>query len=242
MKDIQNQLDHRRINIKKVGVKTITYPVTVLDKAKRRQNTIASVNMYVNLPHRFKGTHMSRFVEILNQFHGGIDLKSFQQILVKMKERLEAEASHLEISFSYFLSKERTSESLNVCHYRCSFLGSLEQDSDLQLKVEVPVTLPLTKQESKGLPRSRGHWGKAEVILRLKSFVWIEDLILLIEGAIETEQGCLAACGQDALSVETLTRRIAENLAQLAGVKWFSLRIENLGNEYSTFATLECTV
>lgn len=242
MKDIQNQFDHRRINIKKVGVKTISYPVTVLDKAKKRQNTIASVNMYVNLPHRFKGTHMSRFVEILNQFHGEIDLKSFQQILVRMKERLEAEASHLEMSFLYFLSKERMSESLNVCHYRCTFLGSLEDVSDLQLKVEIPVTLPLTKQEFKGLPRSRGHWGKAEVILRLKSFVWIEDLILLIEGAIETEQGCLAASGQEALSVENLTRRIAGNLARLTGVEWFSLRIENLGDEYSTFATMECSV
>lgn len=242
MKDIQNQLDHRRINIKKVGVKTISYPVTVLDKAKKRQNTIASVNMYVNLPHRFKGTHMSRFVEILNQFHGEIDLKSFQQILIKMKERLEAEASHLEMSFSYFLIKERLSESLNVCHYRCSFLGSLVHDSDLQLKVEVPVTLPLAKQDFKGLPRSRGIWGKAEIILRLKSFIWIEDLILLIEGAIETEQGCLVDSGHEALSVESLTRRIAGSLAGLAGVKWFSLRIENLGNEYSTFATLECTV
>ncbi len=242
MKDIQNQLDHRRINIKKVGVKTISYPVTVLDKEKKRQNTIASVNMYVNLPHRFKGTHMSRFVEILNQFHGEIDLKSFQKILVRMKERLEAEASHLEMSFLYFLSKEKMSESLKVCHYRCSFIGSLEDEQDLQLKVEIPVILPLIQTEFKGLPRSRGHWGKAEVLLRLKSFVWIEDLILLIEGAIETEQSSLATTGHDALSVESLTRGIAESLARLSGVSWFSLRVENLGNEYSTFATLECSV
>ena len=241
MKDIQNQHDHRRINIKKVGVKTISYPVTVLDKAKKRQNTIASVNMYVNLPHRFKGTHMSRFVEILNQFHGEIDLKSFQKILVRMKERLEAEASHLEMSFLYFLSKEKTSESLKVCHYRCTFIGSLEADPDLQLKVEIPVILALTQPELKGLPRSRGHWGKAEVVVRLKSFVWIEDLILLIEGAIETEQSFLVAAGHEALSVESLTRRIADSLAGLAGVSWFSLRVENLGNDYSTFATLECS-
>ena len=93
MKDIQSQLDKRRINIKKVGVKTISYPVTVRDKSKKEQRTIANVNMYVNLPHRYKGTHMSRFVEILNQIHGKIDLNSFHDILVKMKERLEAEAS-----------------------------------------------------------------------------------------------------------------------------------------------------
>jgi GTP cyclohydrolase I len=242
MKDIQNQTDHRRINIKKVGVKTISYPVTVLDKAKKRQNTIATVNMYVNLPHRFKGTHMSRFVEILNQFHGEIGLKSFHQILLRMKERLNAEASHLEMSFLYFLAKERVAESLNVCHYRCSFLGSFEHEQDLQVKVEIPVILPLAKQDSKGLPRSMGHWGKAEVTVRLKNFIWIEDLILCIERAIETEQRALADSAQEVLSVETLTRRIAGTLSHLSGIKWYFLRIENLGNEYSTFATLESTV
>ena len=104
MKDIQSQEDHRRINIKKVGVKTISYPVTVLDKARSRQHTIATVNMYVNLPHHFKGTHMSRFVEILNRFHGAIDIGKFHNILEEMKEKLEAEAAHIEMSFAYFLT------------------------------------------------------------------------------------------------------------------------------------------
>ena len=81
MKDIQSQEDHRRINIKKVGVKTISYPITVLDKAHSRQDTVASVNMYVNLPHHFKRTHMSRFVEILNRYHGAIDIAKYHNIL-----------------------------------------------------------------------------------------------------------------------------------------------------------------
>ena len=91
MKDIQSQLDSRRINIKKVGVKTVSYPITVRDKAQKTQNTIATANMYVNLPHKFKGTHMSRFVEILNEFYGEINIESFHIILDKMKDRLEAE-------------------------------------------------------------------------------------------------------------------------------------------------------
>jgi GTP cyclohydrolase I len=242
MKDIQNQTDHRRINIKKVGVKTISYPVTVLDKAKTRQNTIATVNMYVNLPHRFKGTHMSRFVEILNQFHGEIGMKSFHQIMARMKERLDAEASHLEMTFLYFLAKEQKPDSLNLCHYRCSFIGSFEQDPDLQLKVEIPVILPLVRRKTSGLPRSMGQWGRAEVTVRLNSFIWIEDLILHIERAIGDEPRQAAGKGQEMPSVETLTRRVADCLSQLAGVGWFSLRVENLGNEYSTFATLESTV
>ena len=85
MKDIQSLSDSRRINIKKVGVKTVSYPITVLDKAQNCQHTIATANMYVNLPHEFKGTHMSRFVEILNEFHGEINIQSFHRILEKMK-------------------------------------------------------------------------------------------------------------------------------------------------------------
>ena len=104
MKDIQNQEDRHRINIKKVGVKTISYPITVLDKAHSRQDTIASVNMYVNLPHHFKGTHMSRFVEILNRYHGAIDIGKFHNILAEMKGKLESEAAHIEMSFAYFMS------------------------------------------------------------------------------------------------------------------------------------------
>jgi GTP cyclohydrolase IB len=95
MKDIQGQRDYRRINIKKVGVKNISYPVTVLDKARKTQKTVATVNMYVNLPHQFKGTHMSRFVEILNRFHGEINLESFHRILEEMKIKLQAEAAHM---------------------------------------------------------------------------------------------------------------------------------------------------
>ena len=103
MKDIQSQPDHRRINIQKVGVKDIKYPVMVLDKAKKLQRTVASFNMYVSLPHRFKGTHMSRFIEILNQFHGEFDIKNLRLILEEMKTRLDAESAHLEIEFPYFL-------------------------------------------------------------------------------------------------------------------------------------------
>lgn len=104
MEDIQGQPDHRRINIRKVGIKNISYPITVRDRARRIQPTVARVNMYVNLPHHFKGTHMSRFVEILNRFHGEINLESIHHILVEMKERLQAQAAHLEIEFPYFVA------------------------------------------------------------------------------------------------------------------------------------------
>ncbi len=239
MKDIQSQLDSRRINIKKVGIKTVSYPITVRDKAKKRQQTVATANMYVNLPHKFKGTHMSRFVEILNQFHGDIDIKSFHVILEKMKDRLEAEASHLEIEFPYFLKKIRNGESRNLGHYQCSMHGSLEKNDELTLSVEVPISLPIAEKTPHRLPGSMGRWGKAEVSVRFRQFFWIEDIILLIEETVEEELNDLLKMKRNIVSVESLTRRVGASLEQIEAIKWYSVTVHNFGDECSTFATLE---
>lgn len=140
MKDIQNQVDDRKINIKKVGVKTITYPITVLDRSQQEQKTIATVNMYVNLPHLFKGTHMSRFIEILNLFHGRIGLKDFHSILEEMKQRLDAEEAHVEITFPFFLQNGSGTHTLQVKQYDCAMHCSLEAEEDVRLDVVVPIS------------------------------------------------------------------------------------------------------
>ena len=240
MKDIQNQEDHRRINIKKVGVKTISYPVTVLDKARSKQHTIAIVNMYVNLPHHFKGTHMSRFVEILNRFHGAIDIGEFHEILEEMKEKLEAEAAHIEMSFAYFLSnKQEDPETLKSRRYECCMHGSLEEEDDLEFRIDVPVSLPLSEKNSQGLPRSLGHWGRAVVAVKFRNFIWIEDLIALIETVIADERSMVSVQGESAMSVESLTRRLARSLSDEEAVKEFLVKVENLAEGYSTFATMD---
>ena len=239
MKDIQSELDSRRINIKKVGIKTVSYPITVRDKAQKRQHTVATANMYVNLPHKFKGTHMSRFVEILNEFHGEIDINSFHIILEKMKARLEAEASHLEIEFPYFLKKVRNGESRNLGHYKCSMHGSLEHEDDLQLSVEVPISLPIAEKHPNRLPGSMGRWGKVDVIVRFRQFFWIEDIILLIEEAVEEEMKNLSSKEGKVLSVEILARRVGASLEGVNAIKWFSVTVHNFGDECSTFATME---
>ncbi len=238
MKDIQSQLDHRRVNIKKVGVKTISYPIAVLDKTKKRQHTVASVNMYVNLPHQFKGTHMSRFVEILNRFHGEIDLSSFHDILEEMKERLDAQASHIEINFPYFLKKENRLNSLQSCRYECQMHGSLENSGELEFRFTVPISLPFKGQKVASLPASFGHWGNSTVNIRFRRFIWIEDLIQLVEKTIDEEQQHNTRV-QDILSVEKLTGKIAEKLSTREEVKWYSVKVENLGEGYSTFAVVK---
>ncbi len=238
MKDIQSQLDHRRVNIKKVGVKTISYPIAVLDKMKVQQHTVAKVNMYVNLPHQFKGTHMSRFIEILNQFHGKIDLSSFHDILEEMKERLDAQASHIEITFPYFLKKENKEHSLKSCRYECQMHGSLKNNDELELKLKVPISLPFEVKNAESLPSSYGHWGNSIVTVRFRRFVWIEDLIQLVEKTIDEEQQQNTK-DYDLLSVEKLTRKIGEKLSTCEEIKWYSVKVENLGEGYSTFAVVE---
>ncbi len=240
MKDIQSLSDSRRINIKKVGVKTVSYPITVLDKAENRQHTIATANMYVNLPHEFKGTHMSRFVEILNEIHGEITIHSFHRILEKMKVRLEAEASHLELDFPYFLKKKRNGETLVLGNYKCSMHGSLGADDDLKLRVEVPISLPIVeKKKVSRLPGSMGNWGKADVSVRFRQFFWIEDIILLIEEAVGKEMDKLSSQVRKILSVEELTRQVGAALDEIDAIKWFSVTVHNFGEDCSTFATLE---
>lgn len=240
MKDIQSQPDHRRINIRKVGVKNISYPITVLDKANTTQKTVASINMYVNLPHHFKGTHMSRFVEILNRFHGEINLRNFHLILSEMKERLQAEAAHMEIEFPYFL-KRGDDDSIAV-EYRCRMHGSLAEESDLLLELTVPIFPPSAAQARDSLPRSLGHWGRATVKVRFRHFIWIEDLIKMVESVTShglrwPEAGMEPA--EAGLEVEGLTKDVARVLADHGDIAWFLVTVKNFSEGCNTFAALE---
>lgn len=187
MKDIQSGPDDRRINIRKVGVKRLSYPVIVLDKARRAQKTVALVNMYVNLPHQFKGTHMSRFVEILHGFHERFTLSAYQRILEETRSRLDADSAHLEMRFPYFVD--------GAARYDCRLVGSLgPPDERLDLLVEVAVPL----NGAGGTP-----WGLAAVAVRMKRLLWIEDLIALVEAAPLPERPTAAgACRAIAAALE----------------------------------------
>ena len=104
LRDVQSEPDHRNLDINKVGVKDISYPVVVMDRDHGEQHTVARVNMYVNLPHHFRGTHMSRFIEILNRYRKGISTLNIREILSAMKEELDAETAYFEIEFPFFFN------------------------------------------------------------------------------------------------------------------------------------------
>lgn len=242
MKDIQSQHDHRRISIEKVGVKEIAYPITVLDKAHQHQHSVATVNMSVNLPHHFKGTHMSRFIEILNRFHGDINLRSFHLILEEMKEKLEAQQAHMEVKFPYFLQRKTPSRTGLLREYSCKMHGAYDSEDDLTLEFRVPIAPPGMEQTGEGLPKSLGHWGNADICVRFRHFIWIEDLIEMVE-KITTHNlqwpSSQPGTSQKTLSVEELAKDLGRRLNNHPAISWFSVTVENLSEGFSTFATLE---
>jgi GTP cyclohydrolase I len=252
MKDIQSQRDHRRINIQKVGVKDITYPVMVLDKTKKLQRTVASFNMFVNLPHRFKGTHMSRFIEILNQFHGEFDIKNLRLILEEMKSRLNAESAHLEITFPYFVKQNLShANAIGIGEYQCRMYGVLDRNYELVLEISVPIAMAPCLPNGAGLPRSPGHWGNAVISIQYRNFIWIEDVIRMVEEVIgqsrllaENRNGgahtpATLVSGESVLSVEGITKALGRRFSGNSDIRRFSVTVENLSEGYKTFAVLD---
>ncbi len=187
--DVQSSADTRHIAIDKVGIKDIRHPVRVKDRSEGEQHTIANFNMYVNLPHNFKGTHMSRFVEILNLHEREISVESFKEMLGEMTERLEAEAGHIEMTFPYFINKTAPVSGVqSLLDYEVSFIGEIcDGQPSMQIKVIVPVTslCPCSKKISeRGAHNQRSH---VTVTARTSGFVWIEELIEMIEGQASSE-------------------------------------------------------
>jgi len=181
--DVQSSEDKRRIPINKVGIKDIRHPVRIQDRSGNEQHTVATFNMYVNLPHNFKGTHMSRFVEILNRHEREISVKTFKDMLKEMVQILEAEAGHVEMSFPYFVNKAAPVSGVqSLMDYDVTFIGETSNGEPVRtLKVVVPVTslCPCSKKISeRGAHNQRSH---VTVSARLRGFMWIEDIIDLVE-------------------------------------------------------------
>ena len=188
VEDVQSRADTRQIPITKVGIKDIRHPVRVKDRSSGEQHTVATFNMYVNLPHNFKGTHMSRFVEILHH-EREISVDSFRTMLREMAERLEAESGHIEMSFPYFVSKKAPVSGVeSLMDYECSLVGEICHGETITwVKVVVPVTslCPCSKKISeRGAHNQRSH---VTIAARLRKHMWIEELIAIAESEASCE-------------------------------------------------------
>jgi GTP cyclohydrolase I len=188
VEDVQSRADTRQIPINKVGIKEIRHPVRVKDRAAGEQHTVATFNMYVNLPHDFKGTHMSRFVEIL---HGEreISVESFRAMLEEMTRRLEAESGHIEMSFPFFVMKKAPVSGVeSLLDYHATLIGERKDGTtETWVRVVVPVTslCPCSKRiSSYGAHNQRSH---ITITAKLGAHMWIEELIDIAESEASCE-------------------------------------------------------
>ena len=240
MKDVQNEPDYRNIPIDKVGIKNLRYPVTVLDRQKGCQHTVASINMYVDLPHRNKGTHMSRFVEILHLFRPEVSLKRIAHVLQQMKEHLNAASAHIEVEFPYFIEKKApVSDSPGLMDYSCAFRGYSNPEGKVDLMVEVMVPISSVCPCSKEISEYGAHnqRGMVKVCTRFKKFIWLEDMIRLVEEAAScdvysvlkrVDEKCVTERGfANPKFVEDIVRDVAQRLKSDDNITWFSVSAEN---------------
>ena len=189
VEDVQGHADTRRIPINRVGIKDIAHPVKVKDRSEGEQHTIATFNMYVNLPHNFKGTHMSRFVEILNAHEREISPDTFRVMLRETVRKLEAETGELEMTFPYFIEKKAPVSGVkSLMDYEVEFTAEIRKKRQrFTMKVLVPVTslCPCSKKISeRGAHNQRSH---VTVTARTSDFVWIEELVDLVEKQASSE-------------------------------------------------------
>ena len=187
--DIQSSKDTRHIAIDKVGIKDIKHPVVVSDRSGREQHTVANFNMYVNLPDKCKGTHMSRFLQILNNHEYEITVQSFKRMIDEMTELLNAESGNIEMSFPYFVNKSAPVSGVkSLMDYQVTFIGTIEDGKpQVLVKVLVPVTslCPCSKNISDyGAHNQRSH---ITASVKMRDFIWIEELIDIIEDVASCE-------------------------------------------------------
>ena len=251
--DVQASADSRRLAIDKVGIKAIRHPIQVAVKGGGVQHTIATFNMYVGLPHHFKGTHMSRFVEILNAHEREISVESFKAMLLEMVERLEADSGHVEMNFPYFVNKAAPISGVqSLMDYDVSFVGAIESGREsFTMKVVVPVTslCPCSKEISDyGAHNQRSH---VTVTARTKSFVWIEDLVACAEAEASSElYGLLKRPDEKHVTeraydnpkfVEDMVRDVAARLNADARIEWYRVESENFESihNHSAYALIE---
>jgi GTP cyclohydrolase I len=243
MRDIQNEPDNRRIPIAKAGIRHLQYPIVVLDRENKRQPTVADIGLYVDLPHNFKGTHMSRFIEVINEHRGLISLRTIETILTNIIQRFNSSTAHLEIRFPYFVEKVApVSGARSLMNYQCAFLAELDRRRrpvrpDLVVEVAVPVATlcPCSKAISDQGAHNQRSW--VTIQIRSAELVWIEELIAMAESAAssslysllkrEDEKYVTEYAYRHPRFAEDLARAVAQKLRADTRVVWFKVESEN---------------
>ena len=248
MIDIQATPDTREVPLQKVGVKNVRYPLQVLDKNRNTQSTTATINLFVNLPHNFKGTHMSRFIEVFHKYHNDISMNNFLEMLEEIRTKLQAERAFGRITFPYFIEKHApVSQSAGLMEYTCSYEGEVTVRSEegdtpvtppvarffISIKVPIATLCPCSKAISEyGAHNQRGF---VKVKVLYDKFFWIEDVISMIENCASTplysvlkrkdEKFVTEHAYDNPRFVEDVVREVYLGLKQM-GFKWVTVEAE----------------
>jgi GTP cyclohydrolase I len=260
VEDVQGRRDERGIEIKQAGVSEIRYPIVVLDRTKERQSTVARVAMSVGIPHHFKGTHMSRFIEVLEKHRGEITIRTLPAILQELRERLNAETAKVSVSFPYFLERKAPATgAAAIMDYECSFVGEATADSlDFLVSACVPVTslCPCSKEISDYGAHNQRTYVTVEVRPANESsggpnFVWLEELIEAAEAASSCpvypllkrpdERYVTMQAYDNPKFVEDIVRDVALQLREDARLRWFRVhaRSDESIHNHCAFAEVE---
>ena len=251
MKDVQSGPDHRRVPIEKVGIRNIRYPITVRDRSAERQHTVASVSLSVNLPHTERGTHMSRFVEVLDRYASEVSYHTLGEILAEIRRSLNAEESHIEVAFPYFMRRSAPISGLEATmSYDCIISATLAGSLEIATRVEVPVhTLCPCSREISSVS-AHNQRGLVAMTVGMTRFVWIEDLIGIAEESgssplfalmkREDEKFVTERAYANPRFVEDVVREAALRLDRIPGLRWYTVEAENFESihNHSAYAVI----
>lgn len=252
MKDVQGERDNRNIPIDRVGVCGVSYPVVVMDPHDNVQHVTAAVKMSVSLPKDFRGTHMSRFIEVLERCRGKMTLSNLEEIVDELKSQLDAPEAEITIAFPYFIRRAAPiSGAESYSRTDVEFWAVKAEQFDFILKVGVPVqTLcPCSKEISEfGAHNQRA---KVEIEVRMKRLVWIEELFSLAEASAsapvrtllkrEDEKALTEMAFSNPRFVEDVVREISIKLDSDCRIKWYRVSVvsDESIHDHQAFACLE---
>lgn len=251
--DKQSEPDDRQLRIDKVGVRGLRFPIQIRDKAHALQNTVATIGLFVDLPKEFKGTHMSRFLEVLNAHGSVVHVDNINEILFAMQKKFQASTSHLEMEFPYFMTKKAPVSGLeSVMDYTARFDAAAcghEIDFVLTVKAQVTTLCPCSKAiSSYGAHNQRGE---VTVQLRFAKPIWIEDVIAMVESSAsselfsllkrEDEKAVTERAYENPVFVEDLVRSVVLKLNAHPDVTWYKVEAENFESihNHNAYASIE---
>jgi GTP cyclohydrolase I len=254
MVDVQGMRDDRRVPLQKVGVKGLRYPIVLRDKADGVQHTSAIVNLYADLPHDFKGTHMSRFIEVFDANRRDLSMPKFLKMLEEIRESLEARTAYADIHFPYFIEKRApVTGQAAIMSYDCAYLGKAGPGGVREFDVSVAVPVQTVCPCSKAISEHGAHNQRGIVTLTvaLGPFFWIEDLVTLVEGEAssgvytllkrEDEKSVTEQAYENPRFVEDVVRGVYLKVASLDKFPRFSVEAENFESihNHSAYAYVE---